>query len=473
LANTDAPVLPQGQEPPYNPEAEQAVLAAMILDKDVLVDALARLRVEDFARVAHRNIFESIKELSDKHSPVDQITLADRLEARDQLQAVGGISYLVALANNSIAIYNWEHHLEIVRRYSLMRALIGAAHEIESLAFSPLDDTEEIVEKAEGHLLKVTEKRVESDFVRINELSRLAMEAIDEQAHSQTRILGVPSGFVDLDKELAGFRAGDLIILAARPGVGKSTLAMNFAVNSAKKGVTVAFFSLEMPSEQITQRIISAEASVNHWRMRTGDLSTDDWTKIIGACGELNDCELYIDDNPSLNLMQLRAKARRQMRDVEKDKGFIVIDYLQLMQTSRGRYEGQRAIEIGELTRGLKILAKELGVPIMVLSQLNRSIEGRDDKTPQLSDLKESGSIEQDADVVLFIDRPMSSKELESETAASAQGTPVNNATLYIGKNRNGATGRVKLIFDGPFVRFRNMVVVDEPAPAIYSDAPF
>ena len=439
-------------ERPHNREAEQAILAAMILDRDVVEEALSRISARDFYRSAHRAIFSAIVDLAEKRTPIDQISLADRLEARGELELAGGLNYLISLANNSMAIYNWENHIEIVRRNSLMRDLMDASAQIESLARSSLDDTEEIVTEAERMLLTATEERVQTGFKKIDQLLREAHTLLDEQGRDQSHLVGVPSGFVDLDYVLAGFRRGDLIVLAARPSVGKSALAMNIAVNAAKRGFLIAFFSLEMPSEQLTQRILTSETGINSHNMQTANLSGDHWTRIIEASGELCNLDLYIDDNPSLNLIQLRAKARRQLKNVDPGKALIIIDYLQLMQPTRSGSDRPRYVEVGELTRGLKILAKELGVPIMVLSQLSRSVESRADKTPQLSDLRESGSIEQDADVVLFIDRSMGKKEAE-QAGRPAQGT----AKLIVGKNRNGpTTDDITLSFDYTTTRFMN-----------------
>jgi replicative DNA helicase len=439
-------------EKPHNREAEQAVLAAMILDRDIVEEAIARISARDFFRGSHRAIFSAISELSEKRVPIDQITLADRLEVRGDLDQVGGLNYIVSLANNSMAIYNWENHIEIVRRNSLLRDLMDAAEQIKGLAVSPLDDSEEIVGEAERLLLNVTQERVESDFEIIGELLVRTHTMLEEQSTDQQHLIGVPSGFIDLDRRLAGFRGGDLIVLAARPGVGKSALALNFAINAAKAGITVAFFSLEMPSDQLTQRILSAEAGIDGWRMRTAQLNQSDWDAIPRAADALYSCELYIEDNPALNLMQLRAKARRQLRSVSAGKGLIVIDYLQLMQPSRTGYERQRYVEVGELTRGLKVLAKELDMPILALSQLSRSVEARTDKRPQLSDLRESGSIEQDADVVLFIDRAMNEEE-----AAEKNRPPFVTANLIIGKNLNGPTGIINLAFDSRTTKFTSL----------------
>ncbi|MCL2340054.1 MAG: AAA family ATPase, partial [Actinomycetia bacterium] len=320
---TDTPptIVSPSVSQPNNREAEQAVLAAMILDRDIVEEALARLVATDFYWGAHRYIFAAIGDLSERHIPVDQISLADRLEARGELEQIGGLNYLVQLAGNSMAIYNWEHHIEIVRRNALMRDLLAASEQIKGLSQSSLDDTEEIVGEAERLLLNVTQERVSSDFVKIDDLLLRVHAQLWEQSKDQKHLVGVPSGFVDLDRRLAGFRGGDLVVLAARPAVGKSALALNIAVNAAKAGITVVFFSLEMPAEQLTQRIICSEAGIDSWRMRTSNLQQQDWEAIPPAADSLYSCELYIEDNPTLNLMQLRAKSRRQMRNVQPGQG--------------------------------------------------------------------------------------------------------------------------------------------------------
>ncbi|MCL2883613.1 MAG: replicative DNA helicase, partial [Coriobacteriia bacterium] len=460
---------------PHNIEAEQSVLAAMILDADVVEEAISKVRADDFYRSAHRRIFNAIFDLALRSIPVDPISVAARLESQSELDMAGGRNYLVQLANNATAVYNWEHHVEIVRRYSLLRALIAAAHNIAALASSPIDESEEIIERAEKFIFDVTQERITTDFEPLQELLMVVPHRLQEQAEDQRRLLGVPSGFAELDKRLAGFRGGDLITLAARPGIGKSTLALNIALNAAREDVTVLFFSLEMPSEQLTTRIISSEAMVDHHRLRTADLSLENWNFVSAACQRLYACKVFIDANPSLNLMQLRAKARRQLRGVEKDKGLIVIDYLQLMQPSRTGYERQRYIEVAELTRGLKILAKELSVPIIALSQLSRSVEMRNDKRPMLSDLRESGSIEQDSDVVLFLERTMPWEENDDDSAPAGAGAakpkkeerlPRDRARIIVGKNRNGATGSVVVAFDEPYIRFRDLI--EERSTPIY-----
>jgi replicative DNA helicase len=441
--------------PPENLDAERAVLAAMILDKEVVDEALALL--EDgsvFRREAHRKIFNAIKELNARSIPVDQLSLADRLESNGDLDRVGGKAYIIELANNSFAIYNWQHHAEIVKRLSLLRELISAADHISGLAYSNPDDSQAVIEDAEKLLFDVTNKQMGSKFVKIIDLLEQTSEQMEKMSSSQTHLQGVPSGFPHLDRLLAGLRGGDLIILAARPGIGKSALALNIALNAANEGATVAFFSLEMPANQLAQRIMSSTSSVKATKIRDANLSKADWGQIVEAISSMYKYEFYIDDSPALSLLELRAKARRQFRNAT-DKGLIVVDYLQLMQ-SKGSQQRDRWLEVGEISRGLKVLAKELNVPILALSQLNRAVEGRKDKRPQLADLRESGSIEQDADVVMFIDRSTS----EEESLMPLRPGP-GRAKLIVGKNRNGATRDIELAFDPTLTRFRELA--DQP----------
>jgi len=435
--------------PPQNIDAEKSILAAMLLNKDVVDEAIALIKAESFYRPAHQKIFSAMTELSERHIPVDHLSLAERLEARGELKEIGDKNYIIELANNDFALYNWEHHIEIVKREALLRDLIRAARDIEAVGFSDTDDANEAVEKAEKLLFEVTNKRVDATFMVIRDLLVDAVASFEKMAENKSHIIGVPSGFIELDRLLAGFRGGDLIVLAARPSVGKTSLALNIAVNAARAGVTVAFFSLEMPSSQLTQRVLSSESFVDYQKMRTGQLTSADWKNIIDTCSALSEYEFYIDDTPGLTLTELRAKARRQLQRVEQ--GIIIIDYLQLMQ-ARGNVVQDRWVTVGDISRGLKILAKELNVPIIALSQLSRAVEGRTNKRPMLSDLRESGNIEQDADVVMFIDRSLS----EDEASRDNRPDP-GMANLIIGKNRNGPTRDIDLVFESTYTRFRDV----------------
>ena len=434
---------------PSNIEAEKSVLAACMLNADILEEIMLKLRPENFFRPAHQLIFEAVTDLHTRRIPVDQISLADNLNASGRLEAVGGRSYIVELADNTFALTNWSNHADIVKRTSILRDLIYASTQISALAYNAPDDLDEVVEDAERTLFDVTEKRVSSTFVRMDKLINDAFEEISQLAEQKTHIAGVPTGFKDVDNLFYGLRGGDLVILAARPGVGKTSFALNLAVNAARTGVSVAFFSLEMSAGQLVQRILCSDARVSLSKIRGGFISSGDWGQIADASNRLSKLDLFIDDTPGLSILEARAKARRELRHVESGKGLIIVDYLQLMQPQTARRDGNRAVEVGEISRGLKILAKEMDMPVMALSQLSRAVEMRGKKRPQLSDLRESGSIEQDADIVMFIDRSMDEAEAESDGRP-----PLNTAELIVAKHRNGPTRDITLAFVPEYTRF-------------------
>ncbi len=448
-ANYTAPTF-STPTPPQNLDAERSVLAALLLNRDIVDDVVSRLQADAFYRPAHQKIYSAMCELAERHVPIDHLSLAERLEARGQLKEIGDKAYIVELANNDYAIFNWEHHIEIIKREKLLRDLIRSADEIKALGYSDTDDINSAIEQAEKSLFGVTNKRIEKTFLKIDDLLVDSLSMLESLANNKSKLLGVPTGFSDLDRLLSGMRGGDLIVLAARPGVGKTSLALNIAVNAARSGASVAFFSLEMPANQLTHRILSSEAGVNSSKLRgTESLNDADWKSIINACSTLSELDFSIDDTPGLTITELRAKARRQLQKVEK--GLIVIDYLQLMQSS-GNSFNDRWIAVGDISRGMKILAKELNVPILALSQLSRNVESRTGKRPQLSDLRESGNIEQDADVVMFIDRSMSEEE------AAQEGRPVlGTGKLIVGKNRNGATKDIEVAFRDSCTRFSDI----------------
>lgn len=436
---------------PNNIEAEKSVLAACMLNPDAVDEIATKLVPENFFRPAHQLIYAGILELNTRHIPIDQISLADRLAAEGQLEAVGGRPYLVELANNTLALTNWKNHTEIVKRNSVLRDLVYASTNINALAYDAPDDTNEVIEDAEKMLFEVTQKRVSSSFQNITDLLTQAFDEIDELVNNKNQMAGTPTGFTDVDKLFWGLRGGDLLILAARPGVGKTSFALNVATNAAKAGAAVALFSLEMGANQLVQRILCAEARVNLGQLRAGNLQEGDWNAIMNAAATLSGLELYIDDTPGLSLLEMRAKARRQLRD--KKKGLIIVDYLQLMQPPSNRRDGNRAVEVAEISRGLKVLAKEMDMPLLALSQLSRAVEMRGSKRPMLSDLRESGSIEQDADIVMFIDRSMD--EMEAET----DGRPDwGTAELIVAKHRNGATRDITLSFNPEYTKFGNYI---------------
>ncbi|MDR2035767.1 MAG: replicative DNA helicase [Coriobacteriales bacterium] len=436
---------------PYNFDAEQAALAAMILDREVAEEAVAAITAEDFFQPAHRTIFLAMQELIEQRTPVDQLTLADKLDAMGKLKDIGGKEYILTLGDKSYALANWASHVDIIKNDSLLRDLITASVQIRALSESSTDDAATVVEEAEKMLFDATERRVSSSFMPLKDLVVETMDILDNMAANKGMIFGVTTGFAELDKLLGGFRPGDMIVLAARTSVGKTALSLNLAVNAAKADTTVAYFSLEMPSQQVVQRLLSTEASIDSSRMRKGYLEQADFQALVHAQNELGNLKFYIDDSPSLSVMELRAKARRLMRGVQEGKGLIVVDYLQLMQPSRSFKERQRYLEVGEVSRGLKVLAKELGVPVLALSQLHRGIEQRENKRPMLSDLRESGSIEQDADVVLFLDRSRTPEEAEEKNRPA-----LNTANIIVGKNRNGPLGTAETVFYADTISFRD-----------------
>ncbi len=446
---------------PQNIEAEESVLAACMLNGEAVEELILKLKPEYFFRPAHRIIFEAVCDLNIRRIPVDQISLADTLNASGQLEAVGGKAYLVDLADNTFALTNWQNHAEIVKRTAILRELIYAAAQINALAYDAPDDLNQVVEEAEKTLFNVTEKRVSSTFAKMDTLLVDAFEELTRLSEQRDHMAGVPSGFKDADALFHGFRGGDLVILAARPGVGKTSFALNLAVNAAKSGAAVAFFSLEMSAEQLVQRILCAEARVSLSKIRGGFISEGDWGAIADATNVLSKLDLYIDDSPGLSILEARAKARRELRKAQ-GKGLIIVDYLQLMQPPQTRRDGNRAVEVGEISRGLKVLAKEMDMPVIALSQLSRAVEMRGKKRPMLSYLRESGSIEQDADIVMFIDRSMDEIEAESE------GRPdLGTAELIVAKHRNGPTKDIPLAFNPEYTRF--MDFIDDSRAAGYA----
>lgn len=438
---------------PQDIDAEKAVLAAMLLgqDTEVVEEALMKLSAKEFYRPAHRKIFEAMEELYNKNAPIDQLSLADRLKTRGDLDAVGGKPYIVELGNNTYALANWAHHAGIVKRAAMLRDLIGASVRITALGYDAPDDLDEVVETSEKLLFDVTNKRVATNFKSMESLVVETFNELQELANTKSRYNGVRTGFKDLDDLFGGLRGGDLVILAARPSVGKTALALNIASRAAQLGTSVAFFSLEMSATQLVQRVLSTETRINSKKMQTGQMSAQDWVTLVNASDTLSKLQLWVDDTPSASILEVRAKARRQLRGVEPQKGLIIVDYLQLMQPQNTRTES-RQVEIAEISRGLKILAKEMDMPIIALSQLSRAVESRQGKRPILSDLRESGAIEQDADIVMFLDRSLSEKEAEQEDRPA-----LNTADVIVAKHRNGPTGVVSLAFQSEFTRFDNL----------------
>lgn len=421
----------------------------MLLSSDAVEGVFAMLGDADFSRPPHAIIFRAMFDLHTRSIPIDHLSVADKLESSDQLEAAGGKAYLIDLSDAVPTTANWARYADIVKRTSMFRQLINAATDIAALGYDAPDDLDAVVEEAEKRLFEVTNKRVASNFQEINGLLKTSLKQLEEMFENQERITGVRSGFTELDELLSGMHAGDLIILAARPSVGKTAFALNMAVNAAITGASVAVFSLEMSSEQLIQRVLCSEARINLQDVRHGYLKTADWNSVYGAVGRLAELDFWVDDTPAISILEVRAKARRQLRD--KPKGLIIVDYLQLMQPQNRRTEN-RQVEIAEISRGLKILAKELGVPVVALSQLSREVEKRAGKRPQLSDLRESGAIEQDADVVMFLDRNTDPRPDEEE-GRPARGT----AELIVAKHRNGPLGTIPLVFMDRFTKFQNL----------------
>jgi replicative DNA helicase len=434
--------------PPQSVEAEQAVLGGLMLAPDSL-DRVGDLLIEgDFYRRDHRLIYRAIRELSEKNRPFDAVTLGEWFEANNLAEQIGGIGYLIELASTTPSAANIRAYAEIVREKAVLRQLIEAGTEIVNDGFQPEGrDVQEVLSGAEMKVFKIAEqgRRGRADFVPLREAMKDAFQLLQERYENQGAVTGLPTGFHDFDEMTAGLQSSDLIILAARPAMGKTTLALNMAEYGAiKTRKAVAVYSMEMSASQLAFRLISSIGRVNATRLRTGQLEDEDWSRVNMAIRMLSDVKIFIDDTPALSPDVLRSKARRIKR--EHDLGLIVIDYLQLMQVP-GTGEN-RATEISEISRSLKALAKELNVPVIALSQLNRSLESRTDKRPVMADLRESGAIEQDADIIVFIYRD----EYYNKDSADK-----GLAEVIIGKQRNGPTGTVKLKFFGEYTRFDNL----------------
>lgn len=435
---------------PQNIEAEQSVLAACLNNSDIMVEVATKLEPENFYRPRHQIIFDAMCNLNARNIPVDEISLAENLHGTGNLEAAGGKDYIIELSGLTSALTNWRNHTAVVKRTSILRELAFASARINALAYDAPDDLGEVVEDAEKILFNVTEKRVSSEFQPVKNLVIEAYDEIVKLANQKDSMAGVPTGFIDVDNLFHGFRGGDLIILAARPGVGKTAFALNIATNAAKAGTTVAFLSLEMSANQLIQRVICSEANLSLSKLRAGKIAESDWGAIAGASDTLSKLNMFIDDTPSLSILELRAKARRELRGCEN--GLIIVDYLQLMQPAKSRRDGNRAVEVAEISRGLKVLAKEMNMPVLALSQLSRAVELRGKKKrPMLSDLRESGSIEQDADIVMFIDRSLNEMEAEDDDRPDK-----GMAELIVAKHRNGPTRDINLTFSAENTRFGN-----------------
>ncbi|MBQ3283473.1 MAG: replicative DNA helicase [Atopobiaceae bacterium] len=430
-----------GAAMPQDPAAEVAVLSAMLISPDVLQQALVDLSEQDFYIPSNQMIFSAMHAMFDKSLPVDVVSLADYLASQGRLDRVGGRPYLIELGNNTMPLLNWEHHAEILRRDTTLRLIIEATANISALAYSAPEDTKEVVNDAERMLFSVTDRDVRSSYRQLSDVMEDLYTELEEMANSSTSSLGIETGFTTLDNALQGLRPGQMVVVGARPGVGKTSFALSLAANAASKGASVALFSLEMSSTEVAQRLLAAQSNVGLQDIRGARIKADQWKNIIQATGELSQLDIMIDDKPDTTITEIRAKARRMLHN--KGNGLVIIDYLQLVSPPpNGRRSDSRATEVSEMSRGIKIMAKDLGVPVIALSQLSRETERRTGKRPQLSDLRESGSIEQDADIVILLDRSMSEEE-----AARADRPDPGVTQAIVAKNRSGPLVDVDLTF--------------------------
>ena len=443
-------LIPASVKPPAVPEIEASVLGAMMIEKEAVPKALELLKPDSFYLTSHRLIYEAMLSLFEAAEPIDTVTLYEELKKREQIEEIGGAVYLSKLSQNISSAANIEYHAKIILEKQILRGLITSSHEIAKAAYQGTDDAFDILDQAERRIFEITESHLTQSYQGMDKAVRDALEYI-EAIHSQSQQkFSVPSGYYELDELLGGFQKSDLIIIAARPSMGKTALALSIARNAAvDHNIPIGIFSLEMSTLQLIIRLLCAEGKLNAHLVRTGKLPHEEGLKLSKNAHRLIEAPIYVDDSPAQTVLEIRAKARRLK--VEKNIGMIIIDYLQLMQ-GQVRSES-REREISYISRSLKSLAKELNIPVVALSQLNRAVETRTDKRPQLSDLRESGSIEQDADVVMFLNRPEYYGIEKDENGESLEGV----AEIIIGKQRNGPTGIVKLAFIKEYARFENL----------------
>ncbi|MGC1176809.1 MAG: replicative DNA helicase [Candidatus Saccharimonadales bacterium] len=435
-------------QPPQNTEAEASLLGALLIDADAIVKIADSLSAADFFEARHQKIYEAINQLYEQRHAIDVLTLSDRLKNNGYLDSIGGPGYLTELTNFVPTAAHVEQYADIVTQKAMRRRLISASKEITSLGYDESKQLRELIEEAETKLFDVSQQHVKQNLISIEAILAESFDRLDDLHKDKQKIRGVPTGFKDIDDKLAGFQPSDLIVLAARPSMGKSALALNFAHNVAvQSNQSVLLFSLEMSKEQLVDRLLAMESGVNAWALRTGNLTDADFEKIGQAMGTLSEAPIFIDDTPSITVSDLRTKARREAH--QRPLGLIIVDYLQLMSGgSRFGGDSNRVQEISEISRGLKGVARELNVPVLALSQLSRSVESRNPQIPQLADLRESGSIEQDADVVAFIYR---------EEYYNPETDRKNLADLLIKKHRNGPIGNVEMYTDFEKQRFRSV----------------
>ena len=435
-----------GKVPPHDIEAEQAVIGSMLTDKDAVIAAIEKLKSDAFYREDNKLIYSAILNLYNRAEPIDVITLKAELQINGDLEKVGGLEYLVELPEKVPTTANVEKYINIVDEKYVLRNLIKTANEIIELGYDQTEEVEGIMDSAEKKIFNILQDKNQKGYVPIKDILVDSFTQLEELYNRKQHITGVPTGFADLDYKTAGLHGSELILIAARPAMGKSAFALNIAANAALNANTpVAIFSLEMSKEQMVNRILCSEAMVDSNKVRTGKLEDEDWAKLASKIGPLSETGIFIDDTPGISITEIRAKCRKLK--LEKNIGLVVIDYLQLIQGSNRR-NGSREQEIAEISRSLKILAKELNVPVIALSQLSRAVEQRPDHKPMMSDLRESGSIEQDADIVMFLYR---------EDYYNPDTERKNIAEVIIGKNRSGSTGSVDLGWLGSYTKFVNL----------------
>jgi len=436
--------LPKDRTLPHNGEAERTVLGAVLVDNAAFNSAAEILVRDDFYREAHRRIYDAMAALAERSQPIDTVTLADQLTREQALEAVGGVAYLASLVDGLPRITNVEQWSRIIKEKAVLRNLIHASNRIAQSCYEAEDDPADILDRAEKSIFEIAERRLRQGFVGIRDIVKESFRTIDQLSQSRELVTGLTTGFVDLDERTSGLQRGDLIIVAARPAMGKTSLCLNIAQNASHRtGETVGIFSLEMSTKQLVLRMLCSDARIDAHRLRTGNLHEKDWARLAKAYADLSNARIFVDDSATLTPLEMRAKCRRLK--AEHGLGLVIVDYLQLC-SAPSRSENRQQ-EIASISRSMKGLAKELDVPVIALSQLSRAPEARQDRRPQLSDLRESGALEQDADIVMFIYR-------EEEYKASEENRGI--AEIIIGKQRNGPTGTIKLAFIKEFTRFEN-----------------
>jgi replicative DNA helicase len=444
--------------PPHSLEAEAAVLGAILLDNTALDRVAEVVTAEDFYREAHRKIFRAATELSQRSEPIDLLTLTEALKTRGELPEIGGAGYVSELTDRALSAANIQYHARIVREKAILRGLISTAAEIVARGYEAREDVTRFVDEAEQAIYQIAEKKTRASFTRVGDMITETFRQIEQLYERKEMVTGVPTGFTDLDRMTAGLQPSDLIIVAGRPSMGKTSFCLNIAEHVAiEKGIGVAVFSLEMSKEQLVLRMLCSQARVDLSKVRTGFLAQKDFPRLAEAAGRIHDAPIYVDDTPALSALEVRAKSRRLKRTKEANLGLIIVDYLQLMRGSSGR-DDSREQEISQISGSLKALAKELRVPVIALSQLNRQVESRQPPKPRMADLRESGAIEQDADVIAFIYRD----EVYNPQSTESKG----KAEIIIAKQRNGPIGDIELTFLHEYTRFENReaIFADETA---------